>query len=102
MKIKTNDKVKILSGKDKDKEGKVIQVFPAAGRLVVEGINIMKKHMRPRKSGDKGQVIELFAPLAIGKVMLICPKCGKPTRVGYRLEAGSKSRVCKRCSEIIE
>lgn len=102
MKIKTNDSVKIKSGKDRGKEGKVIQVFPSADRLVVEGVNVMKKHMRPRKRGDKGQIIELFAPLAVGAVMLICPKCGKPTRVGYRLEAGAKKRVCKKCREIIE
>ncbi|MFA6485961.1 MAG: 50S ribosomal protein L24 [Candidatus Magasanikbacteria bacterium] len=102
MKIKTNDKVKILSGKDKGKEGKVIQVFRADDKVVVEGVNIMKKHLRSRKAGDKGQVIELSAPLAVSKVSLICPKCNQSARVGYKLEAGVKKRVCRKCKELID
>jgi large subunit ribosomal protein L24 len=102
MKIKTNDKVKILSGKDKGKEGKVIQVFLSAGKVVVEGVNVMKKHLRTRKSGEKGQVIELSAPLAVGKVALICPKCNSTVRVGYKFEAGAKKRVCRKCKELID
>ncbi|MEI6750848.1 MAG: 50S ribosomal protein L24, partial [Bacteroidota bacterium] len=99
MKIKTNDRVKILSGKDKGKEGKVIQVFPNESKLVVEGVNIMKKHLRTRKQGEKGQVIELAAPMFAGKTILICPKCNRTTRVGYKMEAGAKKRVCKKCKE---
>jgi len=102
MKIKINDKVKILSGKDKGKTGKVIQVFPGNERVVVEGVNQMKKHMRPRKQGEKGQVIELASPLHVSNAMLICPKCSRETRVGFKLEAGKKKRVCKKCKEMID
>jgi len=102
MKIKTNDKVKILSGKDKGKEGKVLQVFRPEEKVVVEGVNIMKKHLRSRRSGDKGQVIELSAPLHVSKVELICPKCNATTRVGYKLEAGAKKRICRKCKEFID
>jgi len=94
MKIKTGDRVKIISGKDAGKEGKVIQVFPSREKLVVEGANIIKKHMRPKRGGDKGQVIELAGPLHVSKVMMICPKCGKNTRVGHKTEAGKKFRKC--------
>ncbi len=102
MKIKTNDRVKILSGKDKGKEGKVIQVFPERGKVVVEGAGIMKKHLRTRKQGEKGQVIELAAPLAVAKVQLLCPKCNRASRTGYKLEAGKKKRVCCKCKEVID
>jgi len=102
MKIKTNDKVKIVTGKDAGKEGNVIQVFPKEGRVVVEGANIMKKHLRSKKGGQKGQVIELAGPTDASNVMLICPKCSRITRVGYKDEAGAKKRVCRKCKEIIE
>lgn len=102
MKIKVNDQVKISTGKDSGKSGKIIQVFPQEGKVVVEGLNIMKKHLRTRKKGEKGQVVELAAPLRISNVALICSKCGKTTRVGYKLEAGSKKRICRRCKEVIE
>ncbi|MFA7654206.1 MAG: 50S ribosomal protein L24 [Candidatus Magasanikbacteria bacterium] len=102
MKIKTKDKVKILSGKDKGKEGNVIQIFSAEKKVVVEGVNIMKKHLRSRKQGEKGQVIELSAPLSVGKVILLCPKCNRATRVGFKLEAGAKKRVCRKCKELID
>lgn len=102
MKIKTNDKVKILKGKDRNKEGKVIQVFPIAKKLVVEGLNIMKKHLRTKKQGEKGQVIELSAPLRVDNVMLVCPRCGKGTRVGYKKDGDEKKRVCSKCKEFID
>lgn len=102
MKIKSNDKVKIVAGKDRGKEGKVIQVFPSARRVVVEGLNIMKKHLRPKKHGDKGQVIELSAPLNAANVMLLCPKCSKVTRIGYRLDGDKKKRICRKCKEFID
>ena len=102
MKIKTNDKVKILTGKSRGKEGKVIQVFKNNDRVVVEGMNVIKKHLRARSQTEKGQVIELSAPLHISNVALVCPKCGKPTRVGYKIEGTKKTRVCRKCSETIE
>ncbi len=102
MKIKVNDKVKAITGKDKGKEGKVIQVFSEAGRVVVEGLHIMKKHLRPRKRGEKGQMIELSAPMDVSNVMLVCPKCAKVARVGYKIDGGTKKRVCRQCQEFID
>lgn len=102
MKIKVNDKVRVLAGKNKGKEGKIIQVFSAENKVVIEGVNIMKKHLKASKAGQKGQIIELAAPLAVAKVMLLCPKCNRPVRVGYKLEAGSKKRVCRLCHEFID
>lgn len=101
MKIKTGDKVKILKGKDAGKTGKVVQVLTGE-YVVVEGANILKKHMRARKQGEKGQMIELPAPIRIGNVMLIDPKSGKPTRVGFKKEGNEKKRVSKASGEFIE
>lgn len=102
MKIKSNDKVKVIKGKDRNKEGKVIQVFPDAGKVVVEGLNIMKKHLRTRKAGEKGQVIELSAPVRVDNILLVCPKCNHTTRVGFKLDGKDKKRVCRKCKEFID
>ncbi len=106
MKIKTGDKVKILVGKDKGKNGKVIQVLKnkknSQTYVVVEDVNVLKKHMRPRRQGEKGQVIELSAPIHISSVMLIDPQSGKPTRVGYKTEGKDKKRIAKVSSEYID
>ncbi len=101
MKIKIGDKVKILKGKDAGKTGKVVQVLTGK-YVVVEGANILKKHMRARKQGEKGQIIELPAPIRVGNVMLIDPKSGKPTRVGFKQEGNEKKRVAKVSGEFIE
>ncbi len=107
MNIKKNDKVKILSGKDKGKTGKVLQVIPSENRASVEGLNLLIKHLRPRRSGEKGQRIEFPAFMNVANLSLVCPKCGRPTRVGAKItkvEGGKnkKFRVCKKCQEIIE
>ena len=107
MNIKKNDKVKILAGKDKGKIGKVLQVSSVDGRVSVEGLNLLIKHLRPSRSGEKGQRIEFPAFINLSNVALICPKCGKDTKVGYKtlkLEGGKskKFRVCKKCQETIE
>lgn len=108
MNIKRNDQVKILAGKDKGKSGKVLQVFPDSKRVSVEGVNLLIKHLRPRRSGEKGQRIEFPAPMNVSNVALVCPKCGKPTRVGHRLIEGSgerqgtKARFCKKCQTTID
>lgn len=102
MKIKTNDKVKILSGKDKGKLGKVVQVFPEEGKLVVEGMNVIKKHLKTRSKNEKGQVLELAAPFFSSKAQLVCPKCEKPVRVGYKIENDKKIRVCRKCGQSID
>lgn len=101
MKLKTNDKVFVLTGKDKGKTGKIIQVFPKLEKVVVEGVNILKKHARANKSGQKGQVIELAAPLHISKVMFYCVRCEKPVRLGARMVADKKERICKKCKEVV-
>lgn len=102
VKVKVEDKVKIIAGKDRGKEGKVIQVLPEDGTVVVEGCNKMFKHVRGQKRGEKGQRIEFSAPLSVNKVMFMCPKCSKPTRIGYREQDGKKRRICKKCKEIID
>lgn len=101
MKIKKGDKVIVLSGKSRDARGKVARALPASGRLVVEGVNLAKRRQRPRKQGEKGQVVEVAMPLAVSNVALYCDQCGRGARVGYRLTAGKKSRICKRCSKEI-
>lgn len=105
MKIKTGDKVKVLAGKDGGKTGKVLQVFVKEEKVVVEGLNLSIKHQRPKKQGEKGQRIQFPAPLNVSNLALICPKCGQATRVGYdvKQEEGKKvkSRICKKCKEVI-
>lgn len=103
MKIKKGDKIKIISGKDKGKEGKVLQVLAEKKKIVVESLNLVVKHVRPRKEGEKGQRIQFPAPLTASNVLLVCSKCNKPTRVGYKiLENKKKVRLCKQCKEVIE
>lgn len=110
MYIKKGDKVKIIAGKDKGKSGKVLQVFPVKNRVSVEGLNLLIKHMRPRKQGEQGQRIEFPAPLNASNLMIECPKCGKPARVGYKIikvegksgKRDKKFRECKKCKQIID
>ena len=97
MKIKKNDVVKMLAGKDTGKTGKVLRVFSVEGKVAVEGLNMMKKHTRPRREGEKGQRIETPRAINISNVALVCPKCAKITRVGYKKTDESKFRICKKC-----
>ena len=97
MNIKRDDKVIVLSGKDKGKEGKVLSVDPKAGKVIVEGVSVASKHSKPRKQGEKGGIIKLETPIYACKVMVVCPKCGKPTRVAHKLVDGKNVRVCKKC-----
>lgn len=99
IRIKLNDKVKLLSGKDKGKDGKVIQILPEDDMVVVEGVNKMFKHIRSQKKGEKGQRIEFSAPLKASRVKLLCPKCSKPTKTGITMDGKKKMRVCKKCKE---
>lgn len=101
MKVKKGDQVKIISGNDRGKQGKVLAVFPNDGKVVIEGLNIKKKHVRPRQQGKKGELVRIPAPFPVSRVMLVCPKCGKAVRAGYQVNAGTKSRFCKKCKEII-
>ncbi len=107
MKIKKNDQVKILSGKDKGKTGKVLQVMPKNNRLSIEGLNILIKHLRPRRENEKGQRIEFPSFINAAKVMLVCPECNKATRVAYKMvkrdnKKEKKYRFCRQCQAIIE
>jgi large subunit ribosomal protein L24 len=106
MKIKKGDKVKIVKGKDAGKTGKVIQVFPEKNKVVVEGLNIYIKNVRPRRQNEKGQKIEYPAPISAANVRLICPKCNQPTRIGYKMLSGEskkkKVRRCAKCQEVME
>lgn len=97
MKIKKGDTVLIIKGKDRGKQGKVIKVLPKENRIVVEGLNLVKKHVKPKRAGEKGQIIEVPAPLYVSKVKLICPLCKKPTKVGYTFVNDDKKRMCKKC-----
>ena len=102
--VKTGDTVVILSGKDRGKKGKVMQVSPKEGKVIVEGIHIVKKHLKPRKMGDPGGIVQAEGALYASKVMVVCPKCGKPTRVGHKLYPdGTKDRICrhKDCGEVL-
>lgn len=102
LSIKKNDTVLVISGKEKGKKGRVISVQLSKGKVLIEGINIIKRHMRPSKRYTQGGIIEKEAPLHISNVMLLCPKCGKPTRISNTVLAdGKKMRTCKRCKEVI-
>ena len=101
MKIKKGDTVLVISGKDRSKTGKVLNVFPEKNQIAVEGVNLRKKNAKPKRSGEKGQVIEILAPLNVSNVQLICGKCGKAARIGYKVSGDKKFRVCKKCNQEI-
>lgn len=102
MKIKKGDTVLVISGKSRGKKDKVLSVFPKEGRILVEGVNMMKKHQKPKKSGEKGQIIHLPGKISVSNVKLICPKCNAPARVGYKISGGKKYRACKKCNQEIQ
>lgn len=106
MRIKKDDNVKVMAGKDRGKTGKVVQAFPQSGKVVVEGVNLTTRHLKVQQQGGQGQKIQFPGPLSASNVMLVCPKCAKPTRVGGKLlvEGGKKrkARICKKCKEVIE
>ena len=96
--VKTGDEVIVIQGKDRGKKGKVLQVSPSEGKVIVEGVNIVSKHVKPRKMGEAGGILKAESARYADKVQLICPKCGQPTRVGHIIEDGKKFRVCKKAS----
>ncbi len=97
MRIKKGDTVKVLSGKDKGKTGEVLEITPKENKVIVKGVNIIKKHVKPRKQGEEGGIISMEGAMHVAKVAVVCPKCGKTTKVGYSEEKGEKVRVCKKC-----
>ena len=102
MKIKKGDTVQVLSGNDKGKKGEVLEVMPKDSKVVVKGVNVRKKHIKPRKQGEEGGIIPVECAIDSSKVNVVCPKCGKSTRVEYKIENDKKVRVCKKCGAIIK
>ena len=97
LKIKKNDTVVVLSGKDKGKQGKVLGTVPGSLKVVVEGINMVTCHVKPRKQGETGGIVQREAAMYASKVQVVCPKCNKGTRIAHKIENGKKTRVCKHC-----
>lgn len=103
MKIKKDDTVKVMAGKDQGKTGKVHRAIPKENKVVVSGINIIKRHIRARPGLRQAGRVESEAPMSVAKVALLCPKCERPTRVGYQLlEGGGKVRICRKCGQAID
>ncbi len=102
MTIRKGDRVKVITGKDKGKESRVLRVYPHKERLVVEHVNMMKKHQRPTQRQPKGGILEKEGTIHVSNVMLLCPSCSQPTRVGRRREDGNRVRVCKKCNKDID
>lgn len=98
LRIKKGDTVKVMAGKDKGKTGKVLRVFSLEGKAIIEGLNLYKKHSRPKRQGEKGELVEVQRPLRMPNLMPICPSCGKPTRVGSRKDGEKSMRVCRKCN----
>ena len=97
MSIKKGDLVVVLSGKDKGKQGKVLEVMPKEGKVIVEKVNVVSRHTKPRRQGEEGGIIQKEAPIYACKVQTVCPKCGKATRVAHKVDGDKKVRVCKKC-----
>lgn len=102
LSIRTGDKVKVIAGKDKGKEAKVLATLPHKERVVVERVNMVKKATRPTQKNPKGGILEIEAPLHVSNVMLVCPSCSEPTRVGRKRVEGARVRVCKKCKNDID
>ena len=102
MRIKKGDTVQVLSGNDKGKTGEVLEVMPKTGKIIVKGVNIRKKHVKPRKQGDEGGIIPVECSIFSAKVNVVCPKCNKPTKIGYEMDKDKKVRVCKKCGEQLD
>ena len=102
MKIRKGDTVQVLSGNDKGKTGEVLEVIPKTSKVVVKGVNIRKKHVKPRKQGEEGGIIPVECAINSSKVNVVCPKCGKATKIGYSIETDEKVRVSKKCGTKIK
>lgn len=108
MKLKKGDSVIVLKGKDKGRKGKIEKVFPKTGQILIPGINVYKKHARKRSEKEPGGIIEVIKPLPVANVAFVCPKCGKPTRIGYQIskkktpsDEVSKRRICRKCQTLV-
>ncbi len=101
MKLKKGDNVKVIKGKDKGKTGKIEEVLPKLNKVLVANVNLYKRHLKAKSQSQPSEIITLTKPLPEANVILICPKCGKQTRVGYKIEKNIKSRICKKCKSQI-
>lgn len=101
MKLKKGDTVLIMTGKDRGKKAKILKAYPKEGKILVEGINMVKKHQKPRKQGEKGQIVLMPRPINVSNAKLICPRCGKPSRIGFNVNQKGKVRICKKCRQEI-
>ena len=97
MRIKKGDNVQVLSGNDKGKTGEVLEVMPKSGKVIVKGVNVRKKHVKARKQGEESGILSVECSIPSSKVNVVCPKCGKTTKVGYKIKKDEKVRVCKKC-----
>ena len=102
MKIRKGDTVQILSGNDKGKTGEVLETIPKTSRIIVKGINIRKEHIKPKRQGEEGGIVSVECSIHSSKANVVCPKCGKATRIAMKVEDGKKVRVCKKCGAIIK
>lgn len=102
MHVKTGDTVKVIAGKDKGKQGKILRSVPSKERVVVEKVNLVKKAMRPTQANPSGGIATMEAPIAVSNVMLVCPKCNEPSRVSHKRDNGHMVRVCKKCGKDID
>ncbi|MDR3201247.1 MAG: 50S ribosomal protein L24 [Spirochaetales bacterium] len=100
FRVKKNDEVRVITGKEKGKSGRVLKVDQIKGRVLIEGVNMVKKAIRKKKQNDRGGIIEIEASLHVSNVMVVCKKCG-PVRTGYKFEGEKKVRVCKKCGEVV-
>ncbi|ERF59787.1 50S ribosomal protein L24 [Treponema socranskii] len=101
FKIKKNDNVEVLAGKDKGKRGSVVRIIPKKDKVIVSGVNIVKKAMKRRSQQDQGGIVEIEAPLHISNVGVVCKKCGRPVKIGYKIDGDKKVRVCRKCGETL-
>lgn len=102
MKIHKNDTIKIMVGKEKGKTGKVVRAYPEKNKILIDGLNLYRKRVKPKRQGEKGEIIMVPRSINISNAMLICPSCKNPVKVGYSISDGVKKRVCKKCHSIIE
>jgi large subunit ribosomal protein L24 len=100
FKLRKEDQVQVIAGKDKGKQGKIVRIDREKGRAIVAGVNMVKKAQKKRKQTDRGGIVEIEAPIQISNIMIVCRKCG-PTRIGYKIEGGAKKRVCRKCGEAL-
>lgn len=101
FKIKKGDQVQVIAGKDKGKQGKIVRIDRVKGRAIVAGVNMVKKAQKKRKQTDRGGIVEIEASINMSNVMIVCRKCGKPRRIGYKIEGETKKRVCRTCGEAL-